>query len=147
MNQEPLQKSKKKFPDIISDCNREASIKMKFKVTKQLVLLLVCLVWLIEARHQAAEDNDIDRKAEYHRHKLHRHRKHRMRPHSSHRRLHRNRGLRVRAPMMSFNNEESEYDMRTTYPIPVVNVTAKVGESVILNCAVNSSYGSNPGVS
>jgi hypothetical protein len=40
---------------------------------------------------------------------------------------------------------ESSNDETNTH-IEIINVTAKVGETVILTCAVNSSFGSNPGV-
>ena len=45
-------------------------------------------------------------------------------------------------------NEEADIDSSNlnTNKIRMLNLTAKVGESVVLNCGINASYGLNPGV-
>jgi hypothetical protein len=49
-----------------------------------------------------------------------------------------------------FSIEDSDYDSQPPQfvipPEKIFNITAKVGETVVLNCAINSSYGINPGV-
>lgn len=54
---------------------------------------------------------------------------------------------RVQKHTTSRPDGSEDYMSSTNNKIEVINVTAKVGETVILSCAINSSYGSNPGVS
>lgn len=46
----------------------------------------------------------------------------------------------------SFENDEETSELRRFNLPEHVNVTVKVGDSIILNCAINSSYGASPGV-
>ena len=50
-------------------------------------------------------------------------------------------------PIQSTTNSYEDEDFIRQFNLPEhVNVTVKVGDSIILNCAINSSYGINPGV-
>ncbi len=122
--------------------NRRPDMKSAFHLIRTL-LVLSCLVSLAFS----LEDNDIDTQEPHvNRFKTRRH--HNRFRNQQHKRLQHSRGLRARAPTSSaMNYDEGDYDMRNNYPIPITNLTAKVGDTVILNCAINSSYGSNPGVS
>jgi len=110
----------------------------------RILFLLICLV----AVAFPLEENDIDTMDPHtNRLKMRRHRKKLNRDHH-HKRLHHNRPMRARASYTSaIQNDEDEYDSRTGNSIPMINLTAKVGDTVILTCAINSSYGFNPGVS
>lgn len=54
---------------------------------------------------------------------------------------------------LNFNNYDNQDNLgdyqdqnELNKPIHAINVTVKVGETVVLNCVINSSYGLNPGV-
>jgi hypothetical protein len=51
-----------------------------------------------------------------------------------------------RLEVMASDEESGDFQQQLPPNIEVINVTAKVGETVILTCAVNSSFGINPGV-
>ena len=107
-------------------------------------LLSVFLIAFVSYVYASVEENNIDVNIhqKHRNHKKHRHHNRRFK----HRRgMHRNRGVRVRTTHSSFIHSYEDYDVRVNDKI-AFNVTAKVGDSVILNCAINSSYGVNPGV-
>lgn len=119
---------------------------MKFHLV---YLLSAFLILFVSNVYPSSEENDIDvnNHNHYHNrnnHRTHRHRNVRLR-HKYGKRMHRNRGLKIRTTHASFIHNYDDYDVRINDRV-TFNVTAKVGDSVILNCAINSSYGINPGV-
>lgn len=77
-------------------------------------------------------------------HRTHRHHN-RIRHRSGKRVGHRMRGRRFKTESPFGQYDENDYEYAGQHG-PAVNITAKVGDSVILACSVNSSYGLNPGV-
>ena len=106
-----------------------------------LSLLLISLFALIsltnsyEVEHEPHVETTIDRRTHRHHNRNHK------------RMGHRKRGRRFTTTQAPFGQyDEDDYDY-VSQRGPVVNITARVGGSVILPCSVNSSYGLNPGVS
>jgi len=80
-----------------------------------------------------------------HHHNLNNSKPFRHRGESKHGRKYKRRHKNIDSQLNS-NEMTSQVNMKTKDQPIHINITAKVGESIILPCALNSSYGINPGV-
>lgn len=135
------------------------------RCVKYLVYLIVVIETVqylttcpVHAQSTLADENDLEDAAAPQQSHNHHHKQHGQQAKVRHHKSQRNTRRNLKTTTIELVTTTSEPVQKTEAPGSkaineyknidyVANITAKVGETVVLYCAVNSSYGINPGVS